>query len=128
MPVKVTGGRPRLCVSLLAEYLDSRYGQSHLEPEPAATSRVQKVPAAFAYARYRIESNVKAHTIGGPVPWQIPERTVNAGSTGHFALDQDGCVPDSLLCGANDSSAEWVSGTTRRCQRVGSGRYLSPSW
>jgi len=97
MPVKVTGGRPRLCVSLLAEYLDSKYGQSHLEPEPSATSRVQKVPAAFAYARYRIESNVKAHTIGGPVPWQIPERTVNASSTGHFALDQDGCVPDNLL-------------------------------
>jgi hypothetical protein len=98
-PVTVTGnlGSPQLCAKVLAEYLDSGYGQTYLEP--SGSSRTQEVPASYSYASYRVSSNVKEYVVGDV---RVPERTVNASTSGYFALDQNGCVPANLALKGED--------------------------
>jgi hypothetical protein len=98
-PVTVTGnlGSPQLCAKVLAEYLDSGYGQTYLEP--SGSSRTQEVPASYSYASYRVSSDVKEYIVGDV---RVPERTLNASTSGYFALDQNGCVPASLALKGED--------------------------
>jgi hypothetical protein len=98
-PIQVTG-RPLLCASFLAEYIDSGYGQTYLEPSPSE-GRVQKVPAAFSYAKYRLTSNVKQRSWG---PVSVPERTADI-SVDYIALDETGCFPADVT--PNDEDLQY---------------------
>lgn len=79
-----------MCPSCLAEYIDSGYGQTYLEPWAGnrVDGRVQEVPASFSMAKYHVNQSVWGRAT---IPEHSSETTVD-----YVALDGSGCFPKEM--------------------------------